>query len=459
MPHDRAAASRAEEGSHAAGLAGACAVAGGACLLLLPALWNGFPLLQWDTGGYLARWYEGHLVENRSTVYGLLLFALQTPSFWPCVVAQSALATWIVALLLKTYGLTRPAHLMTAMGLLATLTALPWLSSMLLTDILAGLAVVAFYLITLEAAPLGRLQRGGLAATIALAAASHSATMLLVLGLTIAMVAPALAIPGQVRRRGLALAAGATAAGAMLLLACNLAVSGRLAWTPGGASVLFARMLEDGIVRRYLEEHCSDPRLRLCRYRRELPATADAFLWGGGENSIFNRLGRFEGLEDEMRTIAMDSLVLYPGEQIKAAATATLRQLVAVGFGEGTVAYLPHTHGIIERFTPRWAPQMRAARQQNGGLDKLPAINALHVPIALGSALALGAVLLQAARRKRLDPATQLAAVVILALIGNAAICGMLSNPHPRYGARLAWLAPLALIVMALRRRSARGEA
>ena len=27
-------------------------------MLLAPALWNGFPLLQYDTGGYLARWYE-----------------------------------------------------------------------------------------------------------------------------------------------------------------------------------------------------------------------------------------------------------------------------------------------------------------------------------------------------------------------------------------------------------------
>ncbi len=30
-------------------------------LLIAPALWNGFPLLQYDTGGYLARWYDGRL--------------------------------------------------------------------------------------------------------------------------------------------------------------------------------------------------------------------------------------------------------------------------------------------------------------------------------------------------------------------------------------------------------------
>jgi hypothetical protein len=31
-------------------------------ILLAPAIWNRFPLLQYDTGGYLARWYEGYLV-------------------------------------------------------------------------------------------------------------------------------------------------------------------------------------------------------------------------------------------------------------------------------------------------------------------------------------------------------------------------------------------------------------
>jgi hypothetical protein len=46
-----------------------------ACLALLiaPALWNGFPLLQYDTGGYLSPWYDGRLHTNRALPYGLLL--------------------------------------------------------------------------------------------------------------------------------------------------------------------------------------------------------------------------------------------------------------------------------------------------------------------------------------------------------------------------------------------------
>ncbi len=55
-------------------------------LLIAPALWNGFPLLQWDTGGYLARWYEGYLVPSRAVVYGLMLNAGAPLAFWPVVV-------------------------------------------------------------------------------------------------------------------------------------------------------------------------------------------------------------------------------------------------------------------------------------------------------------------------------------------------------------------------------------
>ena len=40
-------------------------------ILLAPAIWNRFPLLQYDTGGYLVRWFEGYLVPSRSTVFGL----------------------------------------------------------------------------------------------------------------------------------------------------------------------------------------------------------------------------------------------------------------------------------------------------------------------------------------------------------------------------------------------------
>src|SRR5436190_24284457 len=81
-------------------------------ILLAPALWNGFPLLQYDSGGYFARWYEGTLEESRSTVYGLFVTALARPNFWPVIIAQSAATVWIIALVLRVHGLARPLTLL-----------------------------------------------------------------------------------------------------------------------------------------------------------------------------------------------------------------------------------------------------------------------------------------------------------------------------------------------------------
>jgi hypothetical protein len=41
----------------------------------------------------------------------------------------------------------------------------------------------------------------------------------------------------------------------------------------------------------------------------------------------------------------------------------------------------------------------------------------------------------------------ELAATVALALLANAFVCGALSNPHDRYGARMVWLAVFAVFL------------
>jgi hypothetical protein len=66
------------------------AIAMAGLVLLSPAIWNGFPLLQYDTGGYLARWYEGYLVPSRPGAYGLVHAAGASLHFWPVLLLQAA---------------------------------------------------------------------------------------------------------------------------------------------------------------------------------------------------------------------------------------------------------------------------------------------------------------------------------------------------------------------------------
>jgi len=233
-----------------------------------------------------------------------------------------------------------------------------------------------------------------------------------------------------------------------MLVSANYALSGKLAWTPGGTGVAFGRMLQDGIVTQYLRDHCGREKLKLCPYRNELPPSADQFLWG---NSMFNSLGRFEGLNDEMGYIVTHSLADYPTWQAEAAIAATARQLVDVATGEGVSdGWLGHTYGIMKRYIPAQIAPMRAAHQQLARIN-FSAVNRVHVPVALISMLLVAAMFGRALFRRRFDDLELLAATVSFALLGNALICGVISGPHDRYGARMAWIATLTVLLAAAR--------
>ena len=416
-------------------------------MLVLPALWNGYPLLQYDTGGYLARWYEGYLVPSRSTVFGLYLHFGQGSSFWINLGIQALATLWILQLALRVFGLLRPWRLAAISVALILTTALPWLASTLLTDIFTGLSVLALFILVVHGRRISTIEKCSLFAFTAFAAATHSATLAVLLGLCCAGWIARPFLRGRIAVSGLLQGSLTLAAGAAMLLSANFALSGQLAWTPGGYGVAFGRMLQDGIVKQYLGDHCPQQKLKLCPYRNELPATADRFLWG---SSVFNDLGRFKGLNDEMGLIVRRSLVEYPLRQAEAAIVATARQLVHVGTGEGTNGWIGHTYGIIERYLPAQLKPMRAAYQQHRDID-FPAINRLHVPVALASMLAVVAIFAIAIWRRRLDDLTLLAATVTLALLGNAFVCGVISGPHDRYGARLAWVASFVALIALVR--------
>ena len=434
-------------------------------LLAAPALWNGYPLLQYDTGGYLARWHEGYLVPSRSTVFGLYLHLGEGLHFWPMVLAQAALTVWVLTLTLRVFGLApRWRVRLAVIAALSILTTLPFLVSLLITDIFAGLSVLALHLLVFHPRALTRPEKIALFLVIAFAAAIHTATLAVLLALVGAGLVGMIFTSRVISGRGLAAGAAALALGAAMLLAANVALSGRLAWTPGGYGIMFGRMLQDGIVARYLKDHCPDARnarapveqrpealaheLKLCPYKDELPATADEFLWSYG---VFNKLGRFNGLGDEMRTIALESLVAYPGQQFTTALRATLEQIVLVASGAGVHDEVYHTYGIIKRFISGEVPAMKAARQQQSADPfRFDLINRLHQPIAWLSMLGLLFVLARLFR-DRSDDLALLAVTATLTILANAFVCGALSGPHDRYGARIVWLATLTVMLAGLR--------
>ncbi|HMA50295.1 MAG TPA: hypothetical protein VKP60_11110, partial [Magnetospirillaceae bacterium] len=92
-------------------------------------------------------------------------------------------------------------------------------------------------------------------------------------------------------------------------------------------------------------------------------------------------------------------------------------------------------------------PSYENARQQSGTLPaEMASINRLHVPLAALGMLALPWLGWFCWRHRRVR---DLAGVILIgaALLGNAIICGVLSNPNGRYESRMVWLAVFALFL------------
>ncbi|MGA8388097.1 MAG: hypothetical protein WB769_09235 [Pseudolabrys sp.] len=102
--------------------------------------------------------------------------------------------------------------------------------------------------------------------------ATHSATFAVLLMLLAGAPLLSLVAQSELPRRRLGNGAIAVALGAALVFAANATVTKQLTWTPGGFALSFGRMLQDGIVQKYLDEHCPRATPRALRLQRRIAA-------------------------------------------------------------------------------------------------------------------------------------------------------------------------------------------
>ncbi len=419
-------------------------------LLLAPALVNGFPFLFYDTGGYLDA-AVNHLVKpGRSTVYGALLALGSRPDFWPVVVLQSALCVWVLALVMRVNGLgRRPLMLIALSALLTVATALPFVAGELMPDVFAGLTGLGLYLLLWRQEDLKRGEAVTLGVVIAFGGAAHSSVLAITLACVGAAAIGRALLPRRLPRPHLTLPLIAACGALVLTPVTNLALAGRFASTPGGTGFIFGRLLEDGLVHRYLADACPQAGIeKLCAARMNLPATADDFLWD--DDQTFNEIGGFEGGAAEMRQVIIGVLRSYPLENVTLALRAVARQMVALQTGDLMSEELTDSYDVIADLYPHSNAAMMAARQQQNPPIDFDRYSAVHVPVGLVATLLLAVVTVGAMVRGRRDIAL-LTGSALAFLIANAAVCGILSNPHDRYQSRIIWVAVAALFIAAIR--------
>jgi hypothetical protein len=432
----------------------AVAVAALCPLLLAAALWNGFPLIFYDTGAYMLQSFGHKFVPERSPVFSLfILFAGGGASLWLVATLQALMAAFVMVQTARALAprITLPILLLIGAAL-TVLTGLPWYAGQIEPDIFTPLVVLCVYLLAFHARMLGWWRAGLLTFIAALATAVHPSHLGLAAGLIIVLITyrviagvqelwPRVQLLLPISSLGLALC---------LIFSANYLYTRHIFVSRAGPVFMFARMLQDGVVQKLLNETCPSSNYTLCRYRTMLPHRADKWLWGPG--TLFVKLHRFIGTEKESARIVHDSLGRYPLWNAELAARDALQQFTLFYTGDQIEPQQWILFRDFHKFIPDQLPAYGNARQQKGELH-FGMINMIQVPVAFLVLLLLGAGLVLAVRRRDAC-ASVLLGFVLIALLGNSIVCGVFSNPHARYQSRLIWVPAFALALLTMDRRA-----
>ena len=418
-------------------------------MFLFVAAWNGFPFLFFDSGAYVLEGFAHFFVPERSPVYSLfILYTDGRASMWNVALAQAAMTAVVVVEFARALWPRTSLWLMLRTGAaLAILTSISWFVGQIEPDCMTAILVLAIYPLAFRLRQLGALRAIIMVVLAAIAIGAHPSHLGTSAGLVLclaaariaAMVWPKLRLP----RPHLVLPGFCVVLGLGLVLAANYSLTKHVFVSRSGSMFLAARLMGDGVVAKTLDDLCPTHRLALCPYKDKLPVTADNFLWGA--ESPFNKIGRFYGNRADYELIVSHSLTHYPIQSLAWGLWGSLRQYFMVRSGDGVEPQEWVLGPLFRGFMPAQYADYRNAHQQRGFLH-FAAVNVVHVPLALLAQIWLVTVLWRAIRRRRWNLGT-LPAFVLVALIGNALVCGLFSGPHDRYQSRLAWVPCLIVLL------------
>jgi hypothetical protein len=236
----------------------------------------------------------------------------------------------------------------------------------------------------------------------------------------------------------------------MLVLASNFAYTGEIFVSRAGPAFVFGRLLQDRIVMRVLDDTCPASHYRLCAYKNVLPPSADGWMWG--RDSPFRTLGRYAGTANESQRIIGESLRRYPLLNFEMALGDAARQFVTFRTGDQVEPQEWALKPPFQAYIPAQLAAYMSARQRQGELH-FGQLNRVHVAVGYLSLAGFAFLLIRTVLRKEHEKILFLG-FVLIALVGNAFICGVFATPHDRYQSRLIWLVPFALALVLVERPS-----
>lgn len=420
----------------------------GALIGLYPALLNGFPLINPDTGAYVSSGFKTPPID-RSAFYSIFLKAaslklfLQIPAF-----VQSAIGSALIfSLFRQHFEQARAAwSSIFTIFILSSLTPYAWYVSQLNPDIFMG-----YFALALTGYLFYEHERSGnmLYISVILLSASFHNSILLLSGVlcTGGIIYAWLKKKPLLARKNVNIIAGV---GIIFLSASAITYRGHRIFSPNpsGHVFLMSRLAETGILKQMLDEECKTSNYEICGTYLDFCGRQWNFMWQGGfphsDGKWLNKNVRKEYNE------IIDKILFNPkylsefmAENIKDAAVTIYATNVDDGvhrFGPGSSPW-----ENIKSTIPRSFPAFATASQQTSGLN----FDLINKTTRWGmlSLIISGLLLYLVADRKNKYNNAGIIVFTLVLVAANIMITTTLSTYLGRFNSRLVWVLPLALFL------------
>ncbi len=389
------------------------------------------------------------ILVSRSIYYGFLLYlGFITSHFWLSVLMQAAALLLAVHFALRVLGLPVWPALFYLGFALCILSDAPFFASFLTPDLFAGIAILICAV--LLACDRKLKPKEAMLAYLFLSGCLlfHQSIILIVGGLAAVALLLNAARRSWKNSGSLAILAAALVTGCLGTAFFHAMVRHATGQGTVGLPFLSARLVADGQGAGYLRATCPASGFALCQFG-PFSKDSDDFLWEGKEkHGVFFVADpqTQKKLSDEDLSFAFAVLRYDPLGVLAGALRNSATQMVTFSLKE-----FNYPGDFDSSFPPSIVQRLRGSAAYRGTVPVaiFSFLNYLVVCAALAYLIVRGCI---AYRQGDTADRSLWSAIgwMIAGFVLNAIICGALSEPIPRYQARVVWLLPLAVLLLEL---------
>jgi hypothetical protein len=428
-----------------------------ALMWMIPAVWNRYPLVTGDAGSYIRHAFDFQIPADRSPFYGVFIgFSSLWSSLWLTVLVQNLLLAFtFYRYVILLAGKRSLWFYMTLAVLTALGTCVGWLSCYVMPDVFTPMLLLLSILYLLDRKR-DKWLRNIYLLLIFCCIIVHNSHYLIFLAFIGTVICISLWSKGIKIYRRYAIHLFAVGAASLIFICSLNYVKGFGMTISSGSHVFFmGRMVETGILKKYLDVNCGKGSLKFCGFRDKLPPDFNSFLWHPA-SPLYNT-GGWDSSKTEYTAIIKDILSTpeLRNQYIRMSFVSAAHQFIEVeldhfiwSLGEGSSPWI-----YIKKHFPNEFENYAESRQTKTGIVTTGWRKVYWLAFGLSFITAFFALF----RSKTAENELKMVFLLIfLFFCVNAVVSGALSTVTPRYQNRLFWLLPATNFIISLRLLSSR---